>query len=367
MQSSSDRFADAIRGAHRVSTTILLTDPDGATTALDVIEGSVTLDGTSATRAACSLTIAPDPDLIPKLVTDPLAPYGNTLTISRGVTYSDGTNEEIPLGVYLIDATTIDDSGTDLPIIVSGLDLSRRLTDAVIERADQIAAGTLCTDAIETLVREVEPLTVFDLDVSTITLPLLGYSPGEDRWDICQAIAQAAQCDLYYDSRGILVMRQHPTTDVVDLVVSEGEILTSASKAWTREDAVNRVVVEAENSTGDPVLGVAIDDDPNSPTVYGGPFGRLTFTWNSGEYIDGVSVQARADAVAETILSQKLGTGQQISFGSLVDPRLEPFDVVQIKRDRLGLDDLYIVDSITFALTDAEMTVQTRTARVALP
>ncbi len=362
MQSSSARFAEAIVNGYTLSTNVLLKEPSGTLSELGILDGSVTRDGTAATRTAITLDLPPDPDLVPNLPGDPLAPYWNELHVSRGIEFPDGTVEEIPLGVFMLDETSVDDPGDDLPIQVSALDRSQRVIDAVMEEPGQIASGTLCTDAIEALISEVLPDAEFDFSDSDVTLPLLSYAQGDDRWDLCQGIAEATQSDLYFDARGICVMRAHPETDVADLVISEGEggVLCSASKRWSRADACNRVVVSGESSGSDPVIGVAIDDDPLSPTRYGGPFGRITFPWSS-EY---VTDTAQAEAVAGRILSLKRGTGQQIGFGSLVDPRLEPFDIVHVRRERLGIDALYIVDSIQLPLTEAKMSAETRTARV---
>lgn len=364
MRSSSDDFEEAIRSAPKLSTTVLLEEPDGTITPIPILGGSVTLDGTATSRASASLQVTPD--LVPALSSDPLAPYSNKVHVSRGVRYSNDLVEEITLGTFHIDSTTGEDTGSDLPVSVNLLDFSQRIADAVMEDPGQIDAGTECTDAIQTLVLDVLPDCEFDfidpVDVNgdPITLPLLNYEDGDDRWEMCQDIADACQCDLYFSSTGVLTLRLHPEAIEPDLEVFEGGILVSASKTWNRAETYNRVVVNGQNTGGPDVRGVAIDDDALSPTQYGPEFGRRTFPWSS----DYVTTQVQADATAQYILSLKRGIGQEISLGAVVDPRLEPFDVIAVKRDRLSIDGLYIVDSLTIPLQEAEMSIETRTSRV---
>lgn len=361
MQSVSDAFLDAIGNSHQFKSIATLIETDGTETVLDVIDGSVTLDGTAATRGACSLTLSPDTP-IPDEPTSLLAPYGNEIRVERGVIFTDGTWETVPLGVFRLDETDVSDSG-EVAIEVSCLDRSSIVIDAVFERTGNIAQGTNIGTAIEDLLNEVPALADVPRSFATVTTttPLLSYEAGDDRWDFCQGLAEAALCDLYFDGTGTLVLRHAPQSNVADFTVSEGTNLLGISKRWGRENGVNRVVVTGETSGETPVYGEAIDDDPQSPTWYYGDFGQLTFAYSSEYVID----DDQAATVAQNILDQKLGTGQQIAFESLVNPALEPSDLIQVTRERLGVNELHILDQITIPLTaEGSMSGQTRVARV---
>jgi hypothetical protein len=369
MIGTSDRFASALALSHQVTATATLIAGGVGLVDLPIASGSVNLDGTAATRASLSLDLAigaNDLDLIPDVATDMLAPYGNEIAVRRGLIYTDGTTETVGLGIFRIDEVDIDD-GDELRVSISGLDRSAIIIEAVFETSGNVAADTNVADAIEAVIAEVYPVTTDFVDTD-VTLPELHYEAGDDRWDFARGCAEAAQCSLYFDGDGTLVMRPLPQalTPVYSITEGEGGTLLGASKRWGRGDACNRVVVTGENASEDPVSGEATDDTPGSPTLYGGPFGRVTFAYSSSFITD----NDQADSVAQTILTQKLGTGQQISFDALVNPALEPFDTVGVRREQIGIggenrEELHILDSISVPLThDGTMTGQTRVARV---
>lgn len=366
MQQVSDEFAAAIRESHTVATRVLV---EG--TEIPIADGSVTLSSEGATRASLSLTLAPGDadDLVPEDEHSLLAPYGNEIIVERGI---DEISELVPLGVFRLDETTAEDEGP-LGITVNGLDRSSIIIDAVFEDAGQVTAGEYGVDVILDLIRDGRtgaPAAYPDVELApdfptsstvTTTMPGLYWEAGADRWDFCQGIAEACNCRLYFDALGRLTMRYEPIIDTPDLVVAEGGILLSASSRWSREDACNRVVVTGETSSGTPVVGIDYDNDPLSPTYYYGDFGRVTFQYSS-EYITDAG---QAAGVASTILRQKLGTGREVSFSSLVHPALEPFDVVLVTREQLKLNELHLIDGLTIPLShDGTMSASTRVKRV---
>jgi hypothetical protein len=130
-------------------------------------------------------------------------------------------------------------------------------------------------------------------------------------------------------------------------------------------------VVTGENSTDIPYRGVSTDDDPNSPTFYGTAgapqqlngdrpaFGKITFEYSSNF----IKSNEQAEQVSENILRLKKGFPQQITFSKLIDPRLEPLDVVTIQHDDFGLLEDVVIDSLTIPFDrDGDMSAETRLA-----
>lgn len=362
MRPVSDDFLAAIATSHTPAFSVTVEGVD-----LPVESGSVTLDRTAATRASLSLDLAPDDlDLwVPDSPADLLAPYGNEITVARGVDYGNGARELIDLGVFRVDETTVSDDGGSLNLTVSGLDRSAAIIDAVFESGGIVAKGADAAETIQSLIwgsgADVTYSANFlDIDVA---LPLLSYEAGDDRWDFCRGLAEAIGGSiLYFDGAGILTLKRFAERGTPDYTVTEGLNLISASKQWGREDACNRVVVTGETSGEAPVIGVATDDVAGSPTnYYSSDFGRVTFGYSS-EYVTGAD---QAKDVAEAILAERLGTGQQISFDSLVAPHLEPGDTIEVVRERIGVSELHVIDSLTIPLTPAEaMSCTTRVTRV---
>lgn len=367
MRTVSSRFLESLVRPHQPVSTVYVDE-----TPVPIVDGSVTLDGQSTTRGSVTLTVAVNDDnkdlWIPDSPYSLLAPYGNEVEVARGIQWADGSPPEmVNLGKFRIDDTNVDDRGRDLTVEVVGLDRSAIIIDGVFERGDVIPVDSVAAEVIQELVNEVyDPTYASDFLANEVTLPFLMYEIGEDRWDFCQGLAQAIYGSaLYFDGDGVLTLAKPKTTlTEPDYTITEGDQgnLLGASKAWGREDACNRVVVTGESSGETPVMGVAMDLETGSPThYYSSDFGRVTFSYSS-EYIRD---QEQADDVAQTILNQKLGTGQQISFEAFVCPMLEPGDVVEVVRERIGVNELHVIDSVTIPLTkDGTMTATTRVTRV---
>jgi len=159
VQVVSDRFLEEVRGSHTPAYSVTI---DGAE--LPVRAGSVTLNAQGATRASLSLTLAVAEweleDYVPDDLGDLLAPAGGEIIVKRGIAYSDGTTELVPLGVFRIDETDGDDSGDDLPLQISALDRSARIIEAVFEKAGYTAAGETVEDEILTPTANCAPPSV---------------------------------------------------------------------------------------------------------------------------------------------------------------------------------------------------------------
>jgi len=369
--------ATARSGPSLAEATLLVYDPGGISVIeeidLPILDGSVNLSWSSATYASLSLDIAVDDLTASELVaddgSDKLAPYGNEIRIRKGVQLASGAESWADLGIFRIDRTTMSDSGGELSISIDGLDRSAAIIEAGFEQAFTIASATGCGTAILSILAFEVDSGKFSYNASDftkadeVTLPLLGFEAGDDRWDACQAIAEAASGSrLYFDGTGTLRLTSPVPSALPLLEIAEGSdgVLLSASKDFSREGGYNRVEVRGESSGNDPAYGEWEDTDPNSPTRYGGKFGRLTYRYSS-EYI---TDDDQADVVAQTIGEQKKGTSQSISFTSLANPALEPGDTVRIRRERLKIDEDHIIDELTIPLGLEDMSGSTRVMRV---
>ena len=113
----SDRFLAALADSHTPITQVTLFRTDGMVEQLEHTGGSVSVDRGSQARRTCTVTVA-DTSLIPRTPTDKISVYGATLRLARGVQYSDGTQELVPIGVFRIDSVAGDvDEG---PVTIQG-------------------------------------------------------------------------------------------------------------------------------------------------------------------------------------------------------------------------------------------------------
>lgn len=364
MRPSSSRFAEAIRRSHRIATEVeVLTEGEVRKTITTAVGGSVTLDAKAQTRGRLDLQLTEDvaDSLIPTRATDLLAPYGNELRVSRGIQFPDGTRELIRLGVYRIESPRPRSSAQGLELHVAGYDRSKRISDARFEAPFQIEQGENYADAILRVLQDAWPEMPYSFASTTLTTPQLFAEEQGDRWAFAQEMATSIGMSLYFDGDGVCQLRpagSSSSSPVVRLTEGEGGVLLEAERDWTREGTYNRVIATGENTGEDaPARGVATDDNPLSPTYYYGPFGKVPRFYVS----QFITTDAQALDAAHAILNSELGTTQQVSFGALVDPRLEPDDVVQITRDALELDEIHVIDSLTIPLDVAgAMTGRTR-------
>lgn len=356
MRTVSAAFKSAVMTSHTLAARAVV-----AGTIVPVLDGSVTLDATAAVRARCDVTVAADPALVPDSATSLLAPYGNEIQLSRGVRFPDGSTELVSLGVFGLQEVEVADTAGTLAIRVAGLDRAARVANARFEEPYQVAAGTNYVTAIRDVLLAGYPSMPYSFPTTAQTTPTLIAEEGGDRWAFAQEMATAIAMRLYFNGDGVCVLTPDVVSDPV-ATLAEGEVkvsaLLSAGRRWTREGAYNRVIATGEN-TGEaaPVRGVATDLNPQSPTYYYGPFGRVPRFYSSPF----ITTTAQATTAAETLLRSQLGTTEQVNFGSLVLPHLEPGDTVRITRTRAGIDENHILDSLALPMTaTGTMTGQTR-------
>lgn len=357
-------WADAIAAPHELRARVDVLRAGEVIAELDTVTaGNVTLDGAAASRGRADVTVSVDRDeleLIPSRSTDTLAPYGNEFRVYRGIMLA-GVEQLVSLGVFRIDSAPVTDAGGELTVRLSGLDRSARVIDARFTAARQVAAGTPAVDAIDALLAPVG-FTIANADTTTYETPTVNAALGADRWATAQQIATAAGLELYFDGDGELCLRrpQAPSAGVSVAAIAEGDggVLLNAARDWNREGAYNAVVATGEAATNTaPPYGIAVDDDPDSPTYYYGPFGQVPRFYSSPL----LTTDAQCADAAASMLARELGTTQSISFGAVVNPALEPGDVVTITRERLDLDEYHALDQLTIPLTfDGAMTGKTR-------
>lgn len=370
-EQASPRLIKALNQGHE--TVVVVQVLDGVTGQIlreitTVENGGVTLDASAAIRGRCDITLIDDgfQDLIPATPRDMLAPYGNELRIGRGVRFPDGTAEAVSLGVFRMRQVATEDIGSAATIHITGLDRWSRLVDARFEAMYVVPGGTNVITAIRNIAQDAWPGIPTDLGTTNYTTPQRIAERGTDRDAIMQDLARSIGSELYFDGTGTLVRRPIAlATDNSRWIITEGDggALLSAGRAWDSERVYNKVIASGEPlDDTPPVCAEAWDDNPMSPTYYHGPFGKRPRFYVSQML---TSTQQAADAAAG-ILAGAIGTSQQVSFEQLVDPTMEPGKVVQIMRERLGLEEKHVLDTLAIPLDAREtMTARTRVTEVA--
>ncbi|WTW93612.1 DUF5047 domain-containing protein [Streptomycetaceae bacterium NBC_01309] len=365
MRSGTPQFFEAIKKSYTLAIAVEVTDSDDVSVVsnLPIKGGSVTVDAGSEVRYTASVTVS-DIMYLPKVPSDPLSPYGNRIRIRRGIRYQNGTFERIPVGVYVIDQPGGDMDFGPVTVALKGLEsiLQRNKLTAPYSTA----GATNHVDAITQLVTEVMPTQTIDStgvtgDQATATKT---WDLDADRWAACRELAAAIGCEAFFDAEGLLVIRDFPPAPADSIPVWEiaggdtgvrigGELSMSLSGIYNGV----RCMSDGNGVDGTlPVSGQAVDDDPASPTRWGGPIGHVLKVVKSPLYADSTQCESAAAAMLPSVL----GPNRTLSLKTFVNPALECGDPVRVVFGD-GSAEMHTVQAITMPLSaSGEFLVSTR-------
>ncbi len=370
MRPVSAAFLRTIRGSHkmvaraRVCTSFQTgTNPDG--TQVSILDGDVVLDGTADTRGTLDLltdgngTWAVRSD-------DLLVPCGNEFYVERGVQYSDDRVEYVGLGYYRID-TVEQETAPAGAIRITGSDRMAGIVDARLLAPVQFLTGATLGFIVATLVHEVYPDATIEWDDATDTDVITrSMICDEDRYRFIDDLITARAKIWSWDHRGVLVIESppDPRDPVWEVMAGPGGVLVALSRTRTRIGAYNAVVALGEAAdTADPVRGVAIDNNVNSPTYFYGRFGPVPRYFSSPFLGD----PGQAAAAADSILRRQLGLPYSLTWEAVVNPALVPWDPVDVRASTGEGSETHVLSRITIPLVpDAAMTAETREQTVVL-
>lgn len=320
------------------------TTPTG--TRIPILDGQVTIDGTADIRSTLDLT-TDGTGTWPQQADALLAPYGNEIYIERGVAYSDELVEYVGLGYFRIQSPDQDDA-PDGPIRVEGRDRMAGIIDSRLMAPRQFLAGTTYGAIVDDLVLEVYPDATVEWDDATDTeTTVRALIADEDRHGFLNDLVRSRSKIWYWDHRGVLVIRSvpDPGVPVFEVAAGAGGVQLNVSRRLTRERVYNAVVASGEGTdTAVPVRGVAVDNNPLSPTYFYGRFGPVPRFYTS-PMLDTDS--AAADA-AEAMLRRELGLPYSLDFTAAPNPALEPWDPVAVRVG--GRAETHVLDSLTVPL-----------------
>ena len=377
--------------------------------ALPVETGSVTIDNTGVQRRRATLTIAPEPGILPTSVTSSLTPFRNLVLLYYAVGNSaspipayDGS---VPPNAYLLGIFVLTD--VDVDLVNSGdvkltcelqdlsQDISRRvllapyvtdngvyMTRAVQQLLDFANSGGL--QAVPWFVTEYNPATTSNGPPDALYAAGYTWDEGQDPWQAAQQISETCGMQLFYTPTGVTQMSYipNPATSPVCWIYTTGlapqpqsvagignigPMLTSVKRTFSQSQVFNFVeyVVEGANANPSPDLlyvGTSFlaqigDTDPQSPTNIHGPYGIAgDVQYDQLNYQQSVALTA-----AKARLRRDLGAADMVTFTALPNPAHEAYDVIHVIAPEIGLDQLYVIDTVELPLDPGkDMTVTAR-------
>lgn len=331
---------------------------------IPITGGSVTFDSGSNVRRQGTVSLPNDPSYWPDNPFSVLSPWGTQIEVEFGITLPGGAVEYVPLMIGAITKTPWKIGGTD-EISVTIADGCSYLAD---DRFDVNTSTTSTKTVVATItdfVKETRPdATVIDRTGDTKACPVIDMQ--RDRLAGIVKLAESIGAEFFCDRVGNFVIAPQATVnDPMTFTLSGADLVISADYSADRDRIYNRVFVSGEtNSTSaggttsqtPPVTASAQDDDPESPTFYGGPFGRKSRFYVSAL----ITTTAQAQSTAGALLEKARGLGRTVTFGTITDPTLDAGDVglVTVR----GRTEKHVTDSVTIPLKVGEtQSIATRT------
>lgn len=287
-------------------------------------DGSMTFDATGAIQTSGSLYLSNQSpvSLVPKNLTDPLAPFGQEIQLAYEINAA-GQSWQVPMGVYRI--TDVPDSQEYFrrypSARLAGWSVHLELKDRFERLQADVFVGPTTPTPGNTVLQEVANLcsdsgvpTDFPPSVADAPIPA-GIQYQSDRVDAIAQLLAALNCDPGMTRQGAVtaVARDrwlYTAAADADLIING---VVSMSNGMSNS-LYNMVVVTNPNDAS--LLGVAQITDPSSPLRVDGPLGRRVYTASN-------PLMTTKDAInqaAQTMLA-RLSTQQAKTITVKVPPR----------------------------------------------
>lgn len=370
-------YTQAIRNGFALAYTVDATVggvPLAGGTGLQPTGGSITDTTKPGTRRVLNLELAADPGLY-----DALTPFGTQLVVTARVTYTNQTSVAIPMGVFSLDQSSLDEGGGK--ITLTAPDKWVRVQRANFTAPTASTPG-LVTDQIVSLIQGAlgSSETVSVLTASKAAVPSLTWDPSStSRAQAILDLAEGAGLWVFFDRNGVATITDIPQAKssanwLIDS--SASGVLVSLSRQQDRTHSYNVVVVSSSASGGALFADQTVwDNDVNSPTYAGtdpvahpetaGPFGIVTYRFSTPLTLDA----AGAQLTGRTILSRTVGAASQASIAGLPNPALDAFDALDVLGPQPRYDiprsvARHIADTVTHSLdVTAPQQIQGRSTR----
>lgn len=371
MLALSAAAAQVIRTSHQIDRRVTAyTDTQGALVLDTVADATVTCDLKSAIRRTATAQIA-DPDMWPSNPNDVLSEVASEIGVEYGIVIPRagtewlqvfrGPIQTVTAGVLSV-APYNPARGAYPRMRVSGLAVTasaraQRIADYRLPSPIKTNAGPVVNE-ITRLIQLGDPgAPVVDLtggDPSTAA----SIEIDKDLWS--EGILKlASSAGLAVDNfpSGAYRIRAVPTLDDPAVWrIDAGAVLVSADLERTRAGVYNAVQVTNGRTDGSPTVSVLVtDDDPASPTYWGGRFGRKTRFYSN----PAITTVDQAQRAGRGLLAKARGISCTVALTAVPNGALEEGDVIEVDLGD-GRMQRHILDSFSVPLSPAAQSLTTR-------
>ncbi|MFC9429245.1 phage tail protein [Streptomyces sp. NPDC056987] len=338
---------------------------------------SITADRTAEVRYTAAATLTGV-----GLGTDGINPISTNVRLWQGIQPARSRPVWIPAGRYTVDRPKR--TRTGITVELGGL-------EDEIRAAAFPTTRTIGPDPARALVTELVGEALPGIPVAwrpgvdpDVQVPQLVAT--EDRWAVLSSgrdeagaatgIAAALAGEIWADARGVITLGPVPT--LADPAVwrigrGPGGVLVEPQPQASADGLANLWVVTGDAGTGAPAIGpvYAWDDDPASLT-YAGPdpvndpgapqrLGLLRVRLRVQRYASSLITSiGQAEEIARAKLADSLGVQSTLSLTAVCNPALEAGDVIEAEAE-LGVWERHLIDSLSYTLGAASMSLATRT------
>jgi len=381
MEAITERFRAALVGDHQTTTRVEVLLGGDETQRVDLsdywTDGSIDVSRQTVRRSGTLTFVDGDASglIVPTDRDSLLAPYGNQLRVWSGIAYDDGTEELPCVGTFRITK-----SSSRYPMCtVTVSDRSWVVSNAKLIRPWHVAWGTLWDQAIIALLVDRYPGVPVDIPSVeyTSTTPRLTLDEEADPWAAAQKWAASIGYALYFTPLGVATIVSEIALAAADPVWTyDGKpqadspydpadytnlALYDETDDLDADAASNGVIITGNSSSNSAaVRGEAYDNDPDSPTRWGGPFGFKPLFENS----ELVTTNGQAGQLALGRLQQVGGLAEALQIPAVCNSALEAGDQARVIRPELGIDTVHMLDHFPVPLRGGEQRIDTRVRRV---
>lgn len=266
--------------------------------------------------------------------------------------YEPYKNWETQVGEFVIDNIAEDHFPHFLK--VTGRDYTKKCLTSKIESTVSFEAGTPIVSMITSLAANAG-ITKFNIpNHSEVLSSRIDIERGTERWNIMKQAAESQRFELYFNSRGVLTMRQFvdPSFGAISETFKTGVDgnLTSYTRSTNDSRIYNHVVVFGDPPEGEerlPYFGEAKNVEPSSPTRIA-KLGDRYYSFASTFFTS----DAQCQEYANEKLKQVALESYELNFSSLTYPWVEAGEIVEIlDPDRIPGDPTrYLMDTISLPL-----------------
>ena len=387
MLTASDKFVEALNVSHRRLVRVGLWSPDQngdyeLQGYVGVVEGSLTINNQSNTRRTATMTVAPlqaeaSAGLLGVVTArdflEQTTAESGEITIEWGIEFPDLTIEYVQIARLRIEEWTVSAAGGAVKI-TSAMDAGQKVADfnlvtpyAPYDINENLLTYTeAISDLITTSYPSASPPTIsIDAAVDQTSFPPENTVFSGSRWQAIQDLAKAIDADVAVGADGGWTIKPErpPAVPVWRISAGENGTLVAEETSFSRREMYNAVPIRWSDPSGTGSgLVYLVDNDPNSPTYYDGPFGRKP---RPEETIDTITSEAQAIEAATTLLDKYSGRTRSIKMSAVHMPLLETGDVINVRLPN-GDSERHVIDTITLPLgSEGVMSVTTRIVRTA--